>query len=752
MTYQSSKSEQKNESWWNTRTQLEKVLFGVTTIFASAFVFVSIAFLVNSNKSWIGNIKTAKSVIFESATPYVCMTSGCVKAASHIIESMDQTVNPCDDFYRFACGGWKETKYINDDQTGITEFGALRENLNRKMRALIEGPPKKDEPFYNDMMRLMYSQCMNQTNIETYQASPLIDDIIEMGGWPVVENHEWRQESFNWLDTIIKFRNKGFNHNIFISIFVGPDFKNSTRHVPQVDQGSLGLPNRKYLLKGFNDSTVQAYYETMIDMAIALGAQNKTRVKQEMMDVILFETRLANSTIPMEERRNFTRLYNQMTIQDLTKIAPRIDWQKLVKNIFLDEISKDEVFIVKVPSVISRVDEILSQTHPRIIANYLMFRMAFSALPQLGKKWRKLTEKYDKALTGKSGERPRWDTCMRRLHGTFGVPMSGLYVRDHFDPESLEKATEMVRYIHQEFVQSLEKVDWMDHKTKMRAIEKAKGISTRIGYAKEILNHTKVAELFHGLVLKSSATFYQNVQILRKYWTDYDIKKLREPYDKSDWKKFSQAVTINAFYNSLENSIKFPAGILQGIFFDKDRPNYLNYGAIGYIIGHEITHGFDDRGRQFDKDGNNRNWWEKETDLKFQEKAQCIIDQYSNFHVLEDKNLKLNGVNTQGENIADNGGLKQAFLGYQKYVKDAGTEPGLPGLQYTPNQLFWISSANIWCAKIRLESLKLRIQTGVHSPPRFRVIGPMVNSPHFSETWKCPLGSPMNPTKKCTVW
>jgi len=341
---------------------------------------------------------------------------------------------------------------------------------------------------------------------------------------------------------------------------------------------------------------------------------------------------------------------------------------------------------------------------------------------------------------------------MRRLFGSFGVPMSAMYVKEHFDTDSLERAKEMVHYIRKEFIKILEMVEWMDAATKRMAIEKARSITAHIGYSTEILEESKVMELFEGLDLSPNFTYYQNVQTLRKYWSDYDIKKLRKPYSKNDWKKFSQAATINAFYNSLENSIKFPAGILQGVFFDKTRPNYLNYGAIGYIIGHEITHGFDDRGRQFDKDGNNKNWWKPDTDRNYQERARCIVEQYGNFTVPESKDLQLNGVNTQGENIADNGGLKEAFLGYKQYVRENGDEARLPGIKYTPDQMFWISAANVWCAKMRPQSLKLRIQTGVHSPPRFRVIGPMVNLPQFAESFDCPLGSAMNPVDKCTLW
>ncbi|KAI1296496.1 Membrane metallo-endopeptidase-like 1 [Halotydeus destructor] len=744
--------------WWSRRTRLEKwlIIAFVASLILTLVSNVIIIFLSVYNgqqtRSVLLRQSQEESQVISDGNK-VCLTPGCVRAASRIIENMDAEISPCQDFYEFACGGWSKSKYIGDDQTGITEFGALREDLNRKLRALVERESNvQQEPIYVRDMKLMYKQCMNMSNIESYQARPLVKDIISVGGWPVVEGPNWNSSKFDWIDVLGKFRRRGFSHNVLFSYFVGPDVKNSSQHIVQIDQPTLGLPNRKYLLNGFNDSVVKAYFGMMVDTAIMLGAKDKERVETEMMEVLNFETQLANLSLPMEERRNFTELYHKMKLRQVMDIASNTDWLRLAGHVFVNPVDEDEDVVVKVPSYLQRADALIVETPERVLANYMVWRLVYSTFPQLGRRWRMLSDKYDKALTGKTKERPRWDTCMRRLYGSFGVPLSAMYVKEHFDEDSMHMAKEMVQYIRTEFIRMLKGVDWMDEDTKQMAIEKAQSITAHIGYSKEILVESKVMELFQGLELSANFTFYENVQQLRKYWSDQDMKKLREHYNKNDWKKFSQAATINAFYNSLENSIKFPAGILQGVFFDKSRPKYLNYGGIGYIIGHEITHGFDDRGRQFDKRGNNRNWWKPETDLKYQEKASCIVDQYNNFTVPESAELKLNGVNTQGENIADNGGLKEAFLGYQQYVKENGAEAKLPGLKYSPNQLFWISAANVWCAKLRPQALKLRIQTGVHSPPRFRVIGPMVNLPQFAETFDCPVGSPMNPINKCSLW
>jgi membrane metallo-endopeptidase-like protein 1 len=276
-------------------------------------------------------------------------------------------------------------------------------------------------------------------------------------------------------------------------------------------------------------------------------------------------------------------------------------------------------------------------------------------------------------------------------------------------------------------------------------------MTSHIAYPDELLDDSKLNAFYENLEVNDN-DYYTSVLNLTKFGTDYSFSKLRQPVNKSDWITHSKTAIVNAFYSAIENSIQFPAGILQGAFFSSDRPRYMNYGAIGFVIGHEITHGFDDQGRQFDKQGNLVDWWAEETKKRYLEKALCIIKQYGNYTAHE-VGLKLNGINTQGENIADNGGVKEAYYAYNVWTKRHGVEPRLPGLQdYTPQQMFWISAANVWCSKYRPETLKNRITTGFHSPGRFRIIGPFSNLEDFSNDFRCPLGSNMNPVKKCQVW
>ena len=738
----------------------------------------------------LGNRANPSKVLRDPPPENVCMTPGCVRAAAQVLASMDPQTKPCDDFYQFACGRWISTQVIPDEKTSLSVFSQNTADLNIKLRALIERSPRAEDPPIVGQMRNMYASCMNLTDIEQRGDQPLLEALEYFGGWPVLSHRTLdgpngnqisempsnepqtitatrRRRNNNqrriarasvgpsvehWLDILIKFRQRGFSHDMIIDLSVVPDVRNNKRYIIELDQSSLGLPDRAYYFKGMNDTTVSAYYNLMCESAVLLGAP-RDEARKQMLEALEFETSLAKISAPREQRRNVTRMYNKMPARDLYKLAPNIDWLRYLRSLLRDDmldLDEDQV-IVKVPSFLQSIDTLLVKTEPRIVANYMLWRVVRHSMSGLTRKWRELAHSYSTVTTGRQVEEPRWEQCLGSLDGTLGTALSAFYVKNHFNERSKATALEMVHYIRSEFLKILNEIDWMDEETREEARSKANAISAYIGYPDELLQDELVEELYSGVKM-ARTNFYQNVRNLRVWSTDYAFGQLRKPNKRGDWKKHARAAVVNAYYNSLENSIEFPAGILQGAFFDAERPNYMNFGAIGYVIGHEITHGFDDRGRQFDRDGNDRNWWKPKTDARFRERAQCIIEQYGNFTVAEN-GLRVNGVNTQGENIADNGGIKQAFRAYRRWTKDNGREQRLPGLaQYTPDQLFWISAANIWCGKFRPEVLKLRVNSGVHSPARFRIIGPLSNSPEFVQSFGCPLGSPMNPEKKCSVW
>ncbi|CAL4072125.1 unnamed protein product, partial [Meganyctiphanes norvegica] len=413
-------------------------------------------------------------------------------------------------------------------------------------------------------------------------------------------------------------------------------------------------------------------------------------------------------------------------------------------------IDEHEPIVIYSPEYLKKFGNLVTETPKRVIANYLMWRASKDSTEYLSESVLALKFQYHKILTGKEQDSPRWKMCMETISQRLDIAVGSAYVRSYFKKESKEEAEELVTYVRRSFDDILESTDWMDRDTKKQALLKAQHIVPLIAYPEELVDEDKVSEVYDGLIVTDGELLSNMINVsLNRINTN--LQKLREPVDKLDWTKQAGAANVNAYYNSLQNAIKFPAGILQGTFFDSDRPMYLNFGAIGYIIAHELTHGFDDKGRQFDWKGELNDWWKQDTKDKFMEKAQCIISQYGNFTVPE-IGKHVNGILTQGENIADNGGIKEAYHGYKLWMKDNGEEEELPGLPYNTRQLFWLSAAGIWCGKVRPKSLKLRISSDSHAPYRFRVNGPFSNTEDFANDWNCPKDSKMNPEKRCSVW
>jgi len=683
-----------------------------------------------------------------------CFTKGCIQTAADLLDKLDETADPCDDFYQFACGSFIEETVIPDDRTRTSMFSILGDKLDVQVRGLLEGEIKPNDPKPFQMAKSVFQSCMDKETIEAAGLEPLKLILKKMGGWPLLEGPAWKEEGYKWYEMTYKFRENGYSVDYLVDFSVTTDLKNSSWRILDLDQPGLGMA-REYLMKGLDDPDVQAYQEYMQDVALLLGADKDT-VIGDIKETIKFEIELAKISLPREERRDASRLYNPMKVSELTSLDPTTPWLEYINTILttnIVQVSGDEIIIVDVPNYITNFSQLIQKTPKRIQANYLMWRAAAASMAYMNEAADKISLKFSKKLTGKSEEPPRWRKCVGAASGSLANAVGSLYVTKYFNEDSKTEALMMVSEIRRQFERLLDEVDWMDEDTKRQARVKAQGMVEHIGYPSELLEMSKLEDLYAGLELSPNA-YLGNALNMTVFGTNYAFSKLREKVNKTDWVRHGRPAVVNAFYSPLENSIQFPAGILQGIFFSSDRPKYMNYGAIGWVIGHEITHGFDDQGRQFDEEGNLVDWWHPETKKRYLKKAQCIISQYGNYTIKALDNMQLNGINTQGENIADNGGIKEAYRAYNSWVSRNGAEPRLPGLNYTPRQLFWVSAANVWCAKYRPKALKLRVLTGVHSPDQFRVQGPFSNMDDFSRDFNCPVGSNMNPPKenKCQVW
>ncbi|XP_031344609.1 neprilysin-2-like isoform X1 [Photinus pyralis] len=754
-----------NPSWWKRRTSMERCL----TLLSAVVFFITIALLIalvtvlynrpsdkssdliHSEALQDDRPDSTNTISDQHCVKNVCLTTGCIRTAADVLNNMDQTVDPCDDFYQFACGNFIQKTNIPDDKSSVTSFSVISDLLQEQLRTMIEEPVKPREPKPFVLLKRVYKSCMNKTAIESDGLTTIKSILKDLGGWPVLEGPKWEEGKFNWRQSVYKFRKAGYSVDYFLDFSIGIDFKNTSRRVIDIDQGALGL-RREFLIKGLDDKLVRAYYDYMVDIAVIFGADTEV-AKKELKESLDFEIKLANISLPSEKRRNASLLYNPMSVADLQLKFHSIPWLEYLNSV-LDlpeiKIKNTDMVIISVPSYITELEKLLSNTPKRIQANYVMWRAAASSVSYLTEQLRQRQLRYSTILSGRTERESRWKECVDIAAGSLSIAAGALYVRKYFHEDARQNAIEMVSDIRNEFIDILKTVEWMDNVTRKHALEKAATMTSHIAYPDELLSDQKLEEFYGGLDFKSDH-YLRTMLSLTLFGTEYSFKRLTMPVNKTEWITHGRPAVVNAFYSAIENSIQFPAGILQGVFFNNDRPRYMNYGAIGFVIGHEITHGFDDQGRQFDKDGNLVDWWASSTKEAFNKKAQCIIDQYGNYSIPE-IGLNLNGINTQGENIADNGGIKEAYVAYSKWVKRNGKEPRLPGLNYTGHQLFWISAANVWCSKTRLEEIKQLVVIDGHSPDKFRVNVPLGNMDYFAKDFNCPKGSKMNPASKCSLW
>ncbi|XP_049843202.1 neprilysin-2-like isoform X5 [Schistocerca gregaria] len=762
-----------NPTWWRRRTAMERGLTLVATValLAAVALAISLGVLVarrqQQSESLMpmamqsrGNVSAGAAQAPASRSGAhslqdVCLTPGCVHAASEVLDKLDPSADPCDDFYQYSCGNYLRTTNIPDDKSSVNTFSAINDQLLEKLRTAIEEEdPEGAVPRSFQLARRLYSACMNKSLIESRGLEPLQRVLKEeLGGWPAVEGDSWDEASFDWRQSVYRFRRAGYSVDYFIDFSVATDARNSTHRSINLDQASLGL-SREFLVKGPSDKLVDAYYQYQVDLAVLLGA-DRARAERELRQSLEFEITLANISLPSEKRRNVTQLYNPRTVEQLQREYPSVPWLEYLQTLLPPHItiSNDELIVVSVPSYLKSLEALLSHTPKRVMANYVMWRAAGASVTYMTEELRNRQLKYHSALSGKTEREPRWKECVDIVAGGLSLSVGSIYVRKYFNEEAKKAALEMVDDIRQEFLHILQEVDWMDEGTRKKGLEKAKSMAVHIAYPDELLDDNKLDQFYEKLDT-DPGQFLESNNNLTRFLYDFYFGRLHRPVNKSDWTTLGDsAIEVNAFYEWSDNAAEFPAGILQGAFFSAERPKYMNYGAIGFVIGHEITHGFDDQGRQFDKDGNLVDWWDPVTRDEYLKKAECIISQYGNY-TDDQTGMHLNGINTQGENIADNGGIKEAYRAYLALERRTGkSEPRLPALSgLSPRQMFWVSAAQTWCSKYRTEAMRQRITTGVHSPGRFRVLGPLSNRPEFAEDFACPLGSRMNPVQKCQVW
>uniref|UniRef100_A0A8C6WL35 Neprilysin n=1 Tax=Neogobius melanostomus TaxID=47308 RepID=A0A8C6WL35_9GOBI len=729
-------------------TQLATDRIGLTTIVSLLFiVIVSLIIL----------FATHKNVVFK----WLCiLTLLDFSSASRLLENMDATVDPCDNFYQYACGGWLKKNIIPESTSRYSTFDILRDELEVILKGVLE-QSVEGEAAALTKAKTLYKSCTN----ESKGGAPLLQMLPDVFEWPIAVDDWEAHYGATWrLEDVVARLNEKYETQLLVNFFVGTDDRDSNSHIIHVGQSSLGLLSRDYYsCSGAYGEACRAYEQFMVDLAKLIRTDrelviNEADIREEVTRVFDLEKDIANATDTPEDRNNPVLLYNKMELGDMNanftlEVENKtFNWSYLtakIMNTVNITVPDTEKIINYSPNYYRKLNVLLAKYTKRDLQNYMVWRFAMNMVVGLSRAYRDTRKAFRKALSGTTSEAAVWRQCALYVNNNLENSVGRLYVQEAFSEKSKELMQEMIKDIREVFISNLDDLTWMDAQTKKAAEEKARAIRERIGYSDNIMEDQFLNNEYKDLNY-SSEEYFENILKNLEFAQKKRLRKLRVKVNKEEW--VTGAAVVNAFYSSSKNQIVFPAGILQPPFFSKGQTKSLNYGGIGMVIGHEITHGFDDNGRNYDKDGDLKDWWTPDSTQRFLELSKCIVDQYGNFSWDLANGIHLNGNNTLGENIADNGGIRQAYQAYKNYVALHGEEPPLPGINLSHDQLFFLNFAQIWCGTHRPKQAINSIKVDVHSPGKFRVLGSLQNFPEFARAFKCSKNSYMVPENVCRVW
>ncbi|XP_076628031.1 M13 family metallopeptidase neprilysin 3 isoform X2 [Colletes latitarsis] len=735
-------------SLWRARSTLERCLFIICAGLLLMVVLLSI--VISSKNGW--NEAQILHVTSHGEDGTYCLTEHCVTVAASSINSIDRSVDPCEDFYEYACGGWIKKNPIPDGNSMWGTFSKLEQDNQLVVKNVLEKPMSDMKSKAEKKAKYYFLSCMDANDtIETLGAKPMLDLLDTIGGWNVSGKFNLSAWS---LQNSMQLLQNVYNMDGLFTWAVNEDDRNSTRHIIQIDQGGLTLPTAdNYLNVTENGKVLLAYLDYMTKIGVLLGGErNSTR--SQMREVIEFETKLAKIMTPLEERRDEEKLYNLMSLDELQRKAPFMSWVDYFQNathLVNKKINSKTMIVNFAPEYFVKLSKLVLEYNETnsgkvVLNNYLVWQTVRSLTGCLSKPFRDAYKGLKKALIGSEGREEQWRYCVSDTNNVMGFAIGAMFVRDVFHGKSKPMAEKMIDQVRKAFTKNLKNLDWMDADTRRAAEEKANAITDMIGFPYFILNPSELDNLYKDLTIKQNEYFQNNIQV-NKYNLRKNLEKLDQPVNKTTW--IMTPPTVNAYYRPTKNQMVFPAGILQSPFYDMENPNSLNFGGIGVVMGHELTHAFDDQGREYDLHGNLNQWWNNATIDRFKNRTECFVEQYNSFEV---HGRHVNGRQTLGENIADNGGLKAAYHAYVTKPKSYKDQLPLPGLNLTHRQLFFLNFAQVWCSAATSEAIALQIEKDSHCPPKYRVIGPLSNLPEFATEFNCSNGSRMNPVHKCEVW
>jgi len=640
-------------------------------------------------------------------------------------DALDRKADPCEDFYQFACGGWQaKTEIAADLPIAMRSFVDIELRNEDYLHDVLE--KARTSPGKDPLLQKLgtyYGACMDEPAIEKAGLAPLKPVLAQIAK---IKDAKTLSAAVTAMQPLAM--------NPLFDFSPTEDFADATKMIGGLDQGGLGLPDRDYYLQDDDKSKAlrSTYLEVVTELLVAVGHKPDAAVKGAA-DVLALETEIAKISQDKVTRRDPKAVYNKIDRAGVEKAMPHFDW-----DAFFKAVGQPKLVDISVasPAFLSGLDALIVKTPPAVWRDHFTLRALASSAQLLPKKIVDIQFKLQQALAGATEQRARWKRCVDLTDSALGEVLGQVYVRDKFPGNSKTAAEEQIKAISAAMKANLDALPWMDAATKAKAHDKLNAMAYQIGYPSKWRQYTfKI----------SPKTLAANAFAARRFEHARKMGKIGKPVDREDW-DFSPP-TVNAFYNPLHNKMMFPAGILQTPFYQVDHSIAVNLGAMGMVVGHELTHGFDDQGSQFDAVGNMSNWWQPATEQQFKARTQCVVDQYSRYDA---GGGKLNGKLTLGENIADIGGIKLALAAYRQLRSTAPDTDVADG--FTEDQQFFLAFGQAWCSKMRPEYEAMLVTIDPHSPPRWRVNGTASATPEFARAFHCKAGAKMRPANACVVW